>query len=87
MKIQILGTGCPKCKRLEELARQVADNLGIQYEIEKIDKVNDILRMGVMMTPGLAIDGKVLMSGRLPSLTELTSMITTYLSKLEEGGK
>ncbi len=81
MKIQILGTGCPKCKRLEELARQAADNLGLSYEIEKIDKIDDILKMGVMITPGLAIDGKVLISGRLPSLTEITSTITTYLAK------
>lgn len=87
MKIQILGTGCPKCKRLEELARQVADNLGLQYEIQKIDKINDILKMGVMITPGLAIDNKVLLSGRLPSLTELTSVITTYLAKEEEKGR
>lgn len=81
MKIQILGTGCPKCKRLEELARQAADSLGLSYEIEKIDKIDDILKMGVMITPGLAIDNKVIMSGRLPSLSELTSMITTHLTK------
>jgi small redox-active disulfide protein 2 len=81
MKFQILGTGCPKCKRLEELTRQVADSLGLEYEIVKVDKINDILKMGVMITPGLAIDNKVIMSGRLPSLSELTSMITTYLAK------
>jgi small redox-active disulfide protein 2 len=84
MKIQILGTGCMKCKRLEELARQAADNLGLNYEIEKIDKINDIMKMGVMITPGLAIDNKVILSGRLPSLSELTSIFTTYLSKQEE---
>jgi small redox-active disulfide protein 2 len=81
MKFQILGTGCPKCKRLEELTRQVADSLGLEYEIVKVDKINDILKMGVMITPGLAIDNKVIMSGRLPSLSELTSIITTYLAK------
>jgi len=81
MKFQILGTGCPKCKRLEELTRQVADSLGLEYEIVKVDKINDILKMGVMITPGLAIDNKVIMSGRLPALSELTSMITTYLAK------
>ncbi len=81
MKIQILGTGCPKCRRLEELARQAADNLGLSYEIEKIDRINDILKMGVMITPGLAIDNKVLISGRLPSLSEITSAMTTYLAK------
>lgn len=81
MKFQILGTGCPKCKRLEELTRQVADSLGLEYEIVKVDRINDILKMGVMITPGLAIDNKVIMSGRLPSLSELTSMITTYLAK------
>ncbi|MCX7944283.1 MAG: thioredoxin family protein [Deltaproteobacteria bacterium] len=81
MKIQILGSGCAKCKRLEELVRQAADNLGLTYEIEKIDKVPDILKMGVMITPGLAIDNKVILSGRLPSLSELTSIITSYLAK------
>ncbi len=84
MKIQILGTGCPKCKRLEELARQAADNLGLSCEIKKVDRINDILKIGVMITPGLAIDNKVIMSGRLPSLSELTTMLTTYLSKKDE---
>lgn len=67
MKIQILGSGCPKCKKLTELAEEAAKGLGLDYEIEKITEVTKILDFGVMSTPGLAVDGKVLSSGHLPN--------------------
>ena len=57
--IQILGTGCPKCRKLTENAEAAAKELGVPYEIVKITDINEILTFGVMMTPGLAIDGKV----------------------------
>ena len=65
-KIQILGTGCPKCNKLAETAKTAADELGIEYTLEKITDINEITAMGVMMTPGLAIDGQVKASGKIP---------------------
>ena len=64
-KIQILGTGCPKCKQLAENAEQAAKELGIEYELEKVTDINDIMQFGVMMTPGIAVDGKVKASGKV----------------------
>lgn len=64
-KIQILGTGCPKCKQLAANAEAAAKELGIDYEMVKVTDINEILSFGVMMTPGLAIDGEVKSSGKL----------------------
>jgi small redox-active disulfide protein 2 len=74
-KIQILGTGCPKCKKLAENAEIAAKELGIEYEIEKITKISDIMKFGVMMTPGLAVDGKVKVVGKVASVEELKEML------------
>jgi small redox-active disulfide protein 2 len=65
MKIQILGTGCPKCRQLTENVRAAADQLGLEYEIEKVTDLARITKFGVMMTPALAVDGKVKSSGKL----------------------
>lgn len=59
MKIQILGTGCAKCRALTANAERAVAELGVDAEIEKVDQIADIVRMGVMMTPALAIDGEV----------------------------
>ncbi|MCD6393415.1 MAG: TM0996/MTH895 family glutaredoxin-like protein, partial [Planctomycetes bacterium] len=64
-RIQILGTGCPKCKKLTENAEAAAKELGIEYELEKVTQINDIMKMGVMVTPALAIDGKVKVAGKV----------------------
>lgn len=71
MKVEILGTGCPKCKKLMELATETVKEMGITAEISKVDQINDIINYGVMMTPALAIDGKVVVSGRVPSKDEI----------------
>lgn len=68
MKIQILGTGCPKCKKLAETAEAAAKELGLDYEIEKITGIAEIMKFGVMMTPALAVDGKVKVAGKLPDV-------------------
>ncbi len=73
--IQILGTGCPKCKKLEEQTREAAQSLGLECEILKVTDIDAIMRMGVMMTPGLAIDGKVVLSGKVPSVDELKKIL------------
>ncbi|MHC4737838.1 MAG: thioredoxin family protein [Planctomycetota bacterium] len=74
-KIQILGTGCPKCKKLAENAETAAEALGIEYEIEKIKDINEIMRFGVMMTPALAVDGQVKIVGKVPSPEDIEKMI------------
>jgi len=74
-KIQILGTGCPKCKKLAENARAAAEALGIEYEIEKITDINKIMQFGVMVTPALAVDGQVKISGKVPPPGEIEKMI------------
>lgn len=75
MKIQILGTGCPKCKKLAETAETAAQELGLEYEIEKITEINEIMKFGVMMTPGLAVDGDVKVAGKVPTVDELKRMM------------
>ena len=73
--IQILGTGCPKCKQLVENATVAAKALGMEYELVKVTDINEIVKFGVMMTPGLAVDGDVKMTGKVPSPEEIMTMI------------
>lgn len=75
MKIQILGTGCPTCQKLAELTKQAVDELGLDYEIEKITDIVEIIKMGVVKTPGLAVEGEVKISGKLPSLDEIKEVL------------
>jgi small redox-active disulfide protein 2 len=75
MKIQILGTGCPKCNRLAENADAAARGLGIEYELEKVTDLNEIMRLGVMMTPGLVVDGDVKSVGKVLSIEEIKVLI------------
>lgn len=74
--IQVLGTGCPKCQQLYELAEKAATELGIEHRMEKIDKLADITAMGVMMTPALAIDGHVVSTGRIPPIDEIRGFLS-----------
>lgn len=75
-KLQVLGTGCPKCKKLAENAEAAAKELAIEYEIEKVTDINEIMKFGVMMTPALAVDGEVKIVGKVPSVKEIKGMIT-----------
>ena len=75
MKIQILGTGCPKCKKLAENAEAAAKALGLEYTIEKVTDINQIMAFGVMMTPALIIDGQVKVVGKAPSPDEIKKML------------
>jgi len=75
-KIQILGTGCAKCKKLTEHAEKAAQELGINYEIEKVTDIIQITSFGVMMTPGLVIDGKVKTTGKVTSVEEVKKLLT-----------
>ena len=74
-KIQILGTGCPKCKKLFEAAQKVVTSGSIDAEVTKVEDINEILEFGVMMTPALVIDGVVKASGRVPRPEEITAML------------
>jgi len=74
-RIQILGTGCPKCKKLAENAEDAAEELGIDYEIEKVTHINEIMKFGVMMTPALAVDGQVKVVGKVPSPDQIKQML------------
>ena len=75
IKIQVLGTGCAKCEKLAANAKQAADNLGLDYELEKVTDLNKIMGFGVMTTPALAIDGKVLVTGKVPSSTDIEKLL------------
>ncbi len=75
MKIQILGAGCPKCKMLMANAEVAVKELGIQAEIAKVDKIQDIVKMGVMMTPALAIDGIVKSAGKVLSSDDIKKLL------------
>lgn len=75
MKIQILGTGCPKCRKLSEETERAARELGLDYELEKVTDINAIMSFGVMMTPALVVDGKVRVSGRVPSVEDLKALL------------
>ncbi len=75
MRIQILGTGCPKCRLLEDHARQAVKELGVNAEIEKVMDIDEIMRYGVMMTPALAINGSVKAMGRVLTKDQIAEMI------------
>lgn len=74
-KLQILGTGCPKCNKLAEQTKEAAESLGIEYEIEKVTDITKIMEFGVMMTPALAVDGEVKAVGKVPSVDEIKKLI------------
>ena len=75
MDIRILGTGCPKCKRLEAVAREAIMGLDVDATLSKVTDVDDILSYDVMMTPGLVIDGEVRSAGRVPRKEEIQKWI------------
>lgn len=76
IRIQILGTGCPKCRKLAEYAEAAAKELGIEYELEKITKIDQIMSFGVMMTPALGVDGTVIAAGNVPTTDEIKGLIS-----------
>ena len=81
MNIKILGPGCARCQQLEETTREVVKELGIDAEIEEVKHVNKIMEYPVLTTPALVIDETLVCSGRVPSKSEVTTLITTALAK------
>jgi small redox-active disulfide protein 2 len=80
MKIEILGTGCPKCHALAANAEKAATTLGVPYELCKVTQLTDIMKRGVMITPALAIDGQVKSAGKVLSEAEITTLLTSAMS-------
>lgn len=75
-KIQILGSGCAKCRQLTAVTEQAAQDLGLQYQLEKVTDVMRYAEFGVMFTPALVVDGVVKLSGRVPSLDEAKGLLS-----------
>ena len=76
MEIKVLGTGCTKCKKLEQLTKQVIEEMGIEATVEKVEDIYKIMQYGVMRTPGLVVNEKVVLTGRLPKNSELKDLLT-----------
>jgi small redox-active disulfide protein 2 len=79
-RVQILGTGCAKCEKLADRARQALEQLGSSAELVKVQDIQEIVALGAMMTPALAVDDRVLLSGRVPSVKELQKMLEGELT-------
>jgi len=80
MEIKVLGTGCPNCKRLEKNAAEALAKMGLEATITKVTDMQEIMTYAILSTPGLVIDGKVVSSGRVPAVSEISSMIAAALS-------
>jgi len=76
MEIKILGTGCPKCKTLEQMVRKIVDSHNIDATVSKVDDIMDIMKYNVMATPAVVIDEKVVVKGRVPSEDEIIKLLT-----------
>lgn len=75
MEIKVLGTGCAKCKALEKVTREVVDEINIEATITKVEDIMEIMAFGVMTTPALVVDGKVVLKGRVPNANEIKQLL------------
>ena len=75
-KIIVLGPGCPRCETLADLTRRAAEELAIPYELEKLTDITQFPKFGLMMTPGLVVDGKLAVQGKVPSLEEIKILLS-----------
>lgn len=82
MNIQVLGTGCPKCKTLEKITREVVAEAGIDANITKVEDIVEIMKFNIMTTPALVVDGKVVLKGRVPSNSELKEILTNKVFRI-----
>jgi small redox-active disulfide protein 2 len=85
VKIEVLGSGCANCQRLEMLAREAVAKLGIEAQVEHVTDIKVIMARGVMATPGLAVNDKLVCTGRVPSASEVMALIANVLA--EEHGE
>ena len=75
MKIEVLGTGCPKCQSTEQNVRKALAELQMQAEVVKVTEINDMIARGVMWTPALVIDGKVVLQGKIPTVDQIKKLV------------
>jgi len=75
-KLIVLGPGCPRCETLAKLTGQAADQLGIDYQLEKLTDIKQFINYGLMMTPGLVVDGELKVQGKVPSVDELKALLS-----------
>jgi small redox-active disulfide protein 2 len=78
MEIKVLGPGCPKCKTLEKLTREVVEKNGLEASIDKVEDIMEIMKYRVIATPALVVNGKVEVKGRVPSSDEILQILTKY---------
>ncbi|HKK82562.1 MAG TPA: thioredoxin family protein [Prolixibacteraceae bacterium] len=76
MEIKVLGPGCPKCKTLEKVTREAVTAAGIEANVSKVEDIVEIMNYGVMQTPALVVDGKVVVKGRVPSVDDIKTLLT-----------
>jgi small redox-active disulfide protein 2 len=81
LTIKVLGSGCANCKRLEAVARQAVSKLGVEAEVIKVTEYPEIMKYGILSTPGLVINENVVSTGRVPSEAEVTTFLATILSE------
>ncbi len=75
-EIKVLGTGCPKCKTLEQNTREAVEKLGLEATITKVDDIVEIMNYGIMSPPALVLNGRIILKGKVASVPELTSLLT-----------
>lgn len=76
MEIKVLGTGCAKCKTLMEYTEQAVEKLGVSASVEKVEDFEEMMKLGVLSTPALVVDGKVLLKGRVAEVSELVELLS-----------
>ena len=75
IQLKVLGPGCARCEQLAEITKTAADELGVEYELEKITDLSEFLDYGLMMTPGLVVDGKLEIQGRVPTVQQVKELL------------
>jgi small redox-active disulfide protein 2 len=80
MKLTVYGPGCPRCQQTEEVARQAVAQAGVEAQVEKVTDIGEMAKAGVLMTPAVAIDGKIVISGKVPEVTEVVTCITSAMA-------
>ncbi|HEX7583156.1 MAG TPA: thioredoxin family protein [Prolixibacteraceae bacterium] len=83
MEIKVLGTGCARCKSLEKATLQAVSESGIDATVTKVEDFLEIMKLGVMTTPALVVDGKVLVKGQVPSVAEISQMLINAMQAKE----
>ena len=81
MKLTVYGPGCARCQQAEAVARHAVQQAGVEAEVEKVTDVREMAKAGVLMTPALAIDGRIVISGKVPDVSEVVSLITSAMAR------